>query len=82
MKFSQCPFKTIFLMVATLKSGNLITNHSCDTKDYFYVLLHMHRDALTILQFKLDILHDSEPPHKKKTENIARFVTRLCRTLF
>ena len=38
MKFSQCPF----LLVATLKSWNLFTNHSCKTKGYFYVLRHVH----------------------------------------
>ena len=37
MKFSQCPFKNIFY-----RSWDLFTNHSCETKDYFSVLRHVH----------------------------------------
>ena len=80
MKFSQCPFKTIFYR---LQLSNLI----------YLQIIHERRNvilrftacasrALTISHFKLDISHDSEPPHQKKKENIARFVTRLCSTLF
>ena len=43
-------FAQCHLSVTALKSWNLFKNHSCEAKDYFH---------------EMDILQDSEPPHKK-----------------
>ena len=53
--------------------------HTNETKSFFNITARASR-ALTLTHFKLDILQDSEPPHKK-AQNTFEFETMLCSTL-
>ena len=70
MKFSQCPFKNIFHRLPLSNRGIYIQ------------IIHVRRKAIftfygtciacvKISHFKLDILHDSEPPHQKNRKYCA-----------
>ena len=70
MKFSQCPFKNIYHRLPLSNRGIYIR------------IIHVRRNAilgfmtrasraLTISHFKLDSLHDSEPPHQKNRKYCA-----------
>ena len=63
-------FQEHFLSVATHKSWHLFTNHSCETRLFLRFTARASL-ALTISQFKLDILHDSETSHQKNRKYCA-----------
>ena len=81
IKFSQCPFKNIFIRLPLSNRGIYLQIMHVRRKAVLRFTERAWR-ALTISHFKLDILHDIGTPHqKKKTENSARFITRFCSTL-
>ena len=65
-------FQEYFLAVATRKLQNFFTNHSCRTK-VFLCFTSCALCALTISHFKVDILQDSEDPHKKNRYYCATY---------
>ena len=83
MNFSQCHFKTNSYRLPLLNRGIYLQIIHVRRKAAFLYIYFTARAsrALTILDFKLDILQDRAPPHRKK-ENIVRFVTRLRSTVF
>ena len=62
MKFSQCPFKNIFHWLPLSNRGIYIQ---------FLRFTARASRALTILHFKLDILHNSQPSHQKNRKYCA-----------
>ena len=70
MKFSQCPFKNNFHRLPLSNRGVHIQIIHVRRRLFLRFTARASR-ALTISHFKLDILHDSEPPHQKNRKYCA-----------
>ena len=67
MKFSQCHFNTTFYRLPLPNRGIYLKTIQVRRKVIFMFYRHASR-ALTLSHFKVDILQDSESPHKINTK--------------